>query len=51
MEDRFKAAIQKAQKIDDFLKAITLDEAEIAHKKPLWGIPITVKESISAQGE
>ncbi|XP_067211458.1 fatty-acid amide hydrolase 2 isoform X2 [Linepithema humile] len=43
-------AIQEAREIDDFLKSTTMDEATIISKKPLLGLPITVKGSIAVQG-
>lgn len=50
VEDRFEAALQEAREVDSFLKSTTLNDDSIASKKPLLGLPITVKESIAVQG-
>lgn len=51
VEDRFNIAIQEAREIDRFLQSRTINEEKIASKKPLLGLPVTIKESIAVQGE
>lgn len=48
--DRFGEALEEARKIDEILKGDSNEEKEDLLKKPLLGVPITVKESIACRG-
>lgn len=48
--DRYEDALQEARNVDKFLETTELTETELSERKPLLGVPITVKESLSMQG-
>ncbi|XP_076239359.1 fatty-acid amide hydrolase 2-like [Calliopsis andreniformis] len=50
VEDRFKEAISEARLYDAKLRAGEVTAAELEKEKPLYGVPITVKESCSVEG-
>lgn len=48
--DRFGEALDEARKIDEILSGESNEEREGLLKKPLLGVPVTVKESIACRG-
>ncbi|XP_053994795.1 fatty-acid amide hydrolase 2-A-like [Hylaeus volcanicus] len=50
IEDRFEAAINDAKSCDEKLKSGEVTAAYLEKEKPLFGLPITVKESCSVAG-
>lgn len=51
VEDRFVAAISEARIHDEQLKAGKVDVKTLEKEKPLYGVPLTVKESCGVKGE
>lgn len=54
VEERFKLAIEEANKVDRFIDSLDNDEAivqKIENETPFLGVPVTVKESCSLSGE
>ncbi|XP_011629974.1 fatty-acid amide hydrolase 2-B-like [Pogonomyrmex barbatus] len=50
VEDRFSAAIIEAKNCDEQLKAGKFDVAILEKEKPLYGVPLTVKECCAVKG-
>ncbi|KAK1128808.1 hypothetical protein K0M31_019956 [Melipona bicolor] len=50
VDQRYDKAIEEAREVDEFLASTPITEEELAHKKPLFGVPITVKESFAVKG-
>lgn len=50
VEDRFDEAIEDAKKCDAMLKRGEVTAVKLEKEKPLFGVPITVKESLSLKG-
>lgn len=50
VKDRFDEALSEAKLVDKMLLARDMTEEELRMKKPLLGIPFTVKESIPVKG-
>lgn len=50
VEDRFKEALHEAYVIDNFISNNEIGEDELKKKKPLLGVPLTVKESCRLKG-
>ncbi|CAH1963318.1 unnamed protein product [Acanthoscelides obtectus] len=50
IEDRFHDALEDAKEVDRFLSNTLMTTEEIEEKKPLLGIPLTVKGSIEVEG-
>lgn len=50
VQERFELAINEAKETDQYIQASNLTVAEILSKKPLLGVPCTVKESIALLG-
>lgn len=50
VEDRFEEAIEDAKRCDAMLKSGEVTAAKLEKEKPLFGVPITVKESVSIKG-
>ncbi|KAL6256304.1 hypothetical protein P5V15_012421 [Pogonomyrmex californicus] len=50
VEDRFSAAIIEAKNCDEQLKAGKFDVATLEKEKPLYGVPLTVKECCAVKG-
>ncbi|XP_076624983.1 fatty-acid amide hydrolase 2-B-like [Colletes latitarsis] len=50
VEERFEAAVNDAKICDENLKSGNVTAATLEVEKPLYGVPITVKESCSLEG-
>lgn len=50
VDDRFSAAIVEAKNCDEQLKAGIFDVETLEKEKPLYGIPITIKEACAVKG-
>ncbi|XP_007422714.2 fatty-acid amide hydrolase 2 [Python bivittatus] len=50
VKDRFEAALQEAQAIDQLLSEGQEDEESLQKKFPLLGVPVTIKEAFSLHG-
>ncbi|KZC10724.1 PREDICTED: fatty-acid amide hydrolase 2-B-like [Dufourea novaeangliae] len=50
IEDRFQAALEEAKICDSKLKAGEVNASMLEKEKPLYGVPITVKESLALKG-
>lgn len=50
VQDRFDEALVEARQADDFLAVGGLSLQELESTKPLLGVPLTVKETISVKG-
>lgn len=50
VEDRFEEALEDAKMCDAMLKSGKVTAAMLEKEKPLFGVPITVKESLSLKG-
>lgn len=50
VDDRFLDAINEAKAYDDQLKAGKFDVETLEREKPLYGIPITIKECCAVKG-
>lgn len=50
VEDRFELALKDAKEVDKFLKITNKSVEDILENKPLLGVPVTVKQSISVHG-
>ncbi|XP_063169577.1 fatty-acid amide hydrolase 2 [Candoia aspera] len=50
VKDRFEAALQEAQIVDQLVSEGQEDEESLQKKFPLLGVPITIKEAISLHG-
>lgn len=51
VEDRFDAALQEAAAVDRYLESGAINLEEVKRKKPLLGVPVTVKESCGVAGK
>ncbi|GJQ74745.1 hypothetical protein Trydic_g21594 [Trypoxylus dichotomus] len=50
VEDRFLTAIEEAKQIDCVIKKDIYTVTELETKYPLFGVPITIKESLAVEG-
>jgi fatty acid amide hydrolase 2 len=50
VEERFESALQDARNIDSYLRESLESEEELEKTRPLLGVPLTVKESCSLEG-
>lgn len=50
IEDRYKEALNEARTCDDMLKSGKLIASNLENEKPLYGVPITIKESCRVKG-
>lgn len=50
VDDRFLAAVVEAKNCDEQLKAGKFDVATLEKEKPLYGVPITIKECCAVKG-
>lgn len=50
VENRFSAALEEAEKVDDFLSSTHQTEKELKESQPFLGVPCTVKESLAVKG-
>lgn len=50
VQERFKAALDEAQTVDNFISNTNLSEDELKLQKPLLGVPVTIKESCMLKG-
>lgn len=50
VENRFQQALKEARNVDDYLTKSALSEEDLEKIKPLLGVPVTIKESCSLQG-
>lgn len=48
--DRFLAALTEAKNCDDQLKAGKFDIETLEKEKPLYGVPISIKECLAVKG-
>lgn len=51
MENRFDNALVDAKKVDAYLNKNELTISELKLRKPLLGIPLTVKEACQVKGK
>lgn len=51
VEDRFLQALEEAKNVDSFLAQNKFTTEELAVKKPLLGVPVTIKESCAVKGK
>lgn len=51
IEDRFSCALADAKEVDFYLNKNEATILELKLKKPLLGVPITIKESCQVKGE
>lgn len=50
MEERFYMALEEAKSVDLHLQSEDVNVEELIRDKPLYGVPLTVKESCSVKG-
>lgn len=50
VQDRFESALEESRAVDAFLNTTEMPEEELKAKKPLLGVPLTVKECCGLQG-
>nr|XP_033326332.1 fatty-acid amide hydrolase 2-A-like [Megalopta genalis] len=50
VEDRFEEALAEAKKCDAMLKSGEVNAVTLEKEKPLFGVPVTIKESLSLNG-
>lgn len=50
VDERFKEAIQEAERVDKLIESGTMTEEELAKEKPFLGVPISTKDCISVEG-
>ncbi|KAK0163993.1 hypothetical protein PV328_002668 [Microctonus aethiopoides] len=50
VENRFDAALEEAREADRFVRSGIKTEEALAYDTPLFGIPVTVKESVAVKG-
>ncbi len=51
IDERYEQALEDAKNVDRFLQNEKSNSLELAQKKPLLGIPITVKETCRVGGK
>lgn len=51
VENRFDAALEEAREADRLVRSGIKTEEALAYDTPLFGIPITVKESVAVKGK
>lgn len=51
IEERFQQALAEAELCDAALEAGKVTAADLEKEKPLYGVPISVKESCSVKGK
>lgn len=49
--DRFAEALADADKVDEFLSTVNMNEETIEKQTPFLGVPFTVKESVGVKGK
>nr|XP_034186887.1 fatty-acid amide hydrolase 2-like isoform X1 [Osmia lignaria] len=50
IEERFEAALNEAKTCDEKLKNEEIIALDLEKEKPLYGVPVTIKESLSVKG-
>lgn len=50
IEDRFEAAVNDAKIYDERLKSGEVTALQLETERPLYGVPVTIKESCSVKG-
>lgn len=50
VEDRYEKALAEAKKCDEMLKSGEVNAVTLEKTKPLFGLPVTIKESLSLNG-
>lgn len=50
IEERFEAALNEAKTCDEKLKDGEITATDLEKEKPLYGVPVTIKEALSVKG-
>lgn len=51
VDTRFEKALEEARAVDEGIRNSTISSGALKEKKPLLGVPFTIKESVAAEGK